>query len=251
MPVLSLARELRRYPRAVAAVTALAVAVGLLATFRVGSGLEIENRRQELGYARAAALVDTQKSQAVHAPVAGGTIGMLADRAVLLADLMTRSPLREEIGDRAGVPPGHLLTRRPMNGREQRLTMPEVSRATVGEGDPEAYILHVGVNELIEGQSPIIGVDVRAPDAAAAARLADTAVAALQAHVDATSVGLLPERRRLRVEPLEPATRGTAVIGPSPTFALVTALLTFTVGCALTLAGARVQARPRRRRLAA
>lgn len=251
MSVLSLVRELRRYPRAVAAVTALAVAVGLLATFRVTSGLGLESRRQEVGYARAAAVVDTLRSQAVDAPTGGGAITTLANRAVLLADLMTRSPLREEIADRAGVPRDHLLTQRPMNGREQRLTIPEVSRATVDEGDPDAYILHVGVNQLVEGESPIIGVDVRAPDAERAARLADAAVAALRTHVAQTSPELRPTRRRLQVEALEPATRGTAAVGPSPTFAMLAALLTFALGCALTLAGARLQARPRRRRLAA
>jgi hypothetical protein len=248
MSTSSLARELRRHPRAVAAVVALSVAVGLLGTFRVTSD-GLESRRQEVGYARAAAVVDTTRSQAVDAKSNGSTITVLADRAVVLADLMTRSPMREEIAQRAGVPLEQFLVQRPMNGREQRLTIPEVSRAKVGEGDRDAFILHVGVNPLVEGASPIIGIDVRAPDADRAARLADAAVAELQAEVAQRTIALSP-KRRVNVTALEPATRGTAIVGPAPALAIFAALVTLVLGCGVTLLAGRLQLRPRRRRVA-
>jgi hypothetical protein len=246
MALSSLLRELGRHPRAVAAVVALSLAVAFLATFRVTPG-GIESRRYEVGYARAAAIVDTRPSQAVDADAAGGAIAELTNRAVLIADLMTRSPLREEIADRAGVPRDQLLTQRPMNLLEKRLTLPEVSRATVDEEDREANLLRVGVNPLLEGESPIIGIDVRAADPARAARLADAATAVVRDYAArAPSPGSPPERP-LEVRQLEPAIAETATVGPSPMLAILAAVAVFVLGCAATLAGVRVRAALRRR----
>lgn len=250
MSFASLLRELRQFPRALAAVAALSVAVGLVATFRVTPGPGLESRRYEVGYARAAALVDTRRSQAIDAVAGGGSITGLADRAVLLADLMTRSPLRGEIADRAGIPPDELLTRRPMNGLERRLTLPEVSRATVDEGDREATLMHVAVNPLVEGESPIIGVEVRAPDPVHAARVADAAVATVRAYLERSAPAAVDAARRLEIRQVEPAGAVTAVVGSSRALAVLAAAGVFMFGCAATLAIARVAALLRRRRFA-
>jgi hypothetical protein len=238
-------QELLRHPRALAAVVGLSLAVGLLASFRVGpSG--VESRRAEVGYARAAAVVDSQPSQAVDAGAGGGWIAALTDRAVLLADLATRSPLREEIADRAGVPRDRLIVQRPMNLLEKRLTHPEVTHTSVEAGNRQATILHVAVNPLVEGKSPIVGVDVRAPDARSAARVADQALAVLRDHVAAAPGA----RRPMAVRQLEPATAGTTVTGPSRTLALLAALAVLGLGCAATIGVARAGTALRRRRLA-
>jgi len=242
----SLLCELGRQPRAVAAVVALSLAVGFLALFRVGPG-GIESRRHEVGYARAAAVVDTRPSQAVDALQAGGAIAELMNRAVLIADLMTRSPLREEIADRADVPREELLTQRPMNLLEIRLTQREVLRTTVADDDSEASILRVGVNPLLEGENPIIGIDVRAPDPARAARLADAAIAVIRDDLARTPSPDSPAKRPLEIRQLEPATAETAAIGSSPMLAILAAVAVFAVGCAATLVGARVRAALRRR----
>ena len=243
----SLLRELGRYPRAVAAVVALSLAVGFLVMFRVGPG-GIESRHYEVGYARVAAVVDTRPSQAVDAIAAGSAIAELMNRAVLIADLMTRSPLREEIADRAGVPREELLTERPMNLLEKRLTQREVLRTTVSADDPEASILHVGVNPLLEGESPIIGIDVRAADAARAARLADAAIATVRDHLArSASPGSSAPKRPLDVHQLEPATAETATLGPSPLFAVLAAIAALAAGCAATLGAVRLRAALRRR----
>jgi hypothetical protein len=249
MAFTSVLRELPRYPRALTAVGVLALAVGFLAMFRVGPG-GIESRHYEVGYARAAAVVDTRPSQTVDALQAGGAIAELMNRAVLIADLMTRSPLREEIADRAGVPREELLTQRPMNLLEKRLTQREVVRTTVAEGEPEASILRVGVNPLLEGENPIIGIDVRAPDPARAARLADAAIAVIRDDLARTPSSDSAPKRPLEVRQLEPATAETASVGSSPILAILAAVGVLAVGCAATLAGARVREALRRRRRA-
>ncbi len=237
----ALLRELRRYPRILAAIALLALAVGFLTGFRVTGGPGLESRRYDVGYARAAAVVDTRPSQAVDAQAAGGGIAELRNRAVLIADVMTRSPLREQIADRAGVPRDELLMQRPMNLLEKRLTQPEVSRATVGEGDREASLVLVAVNPLLEGENPIIGIDVRAPDPARAARLADAALPLARHYVArAPSAGSRPARP-LDVQQLEAATAETATVGPPPALPLLAALLVFLLGCVATLVGARVR----------
>jgi hypothetical protein len=237
----SLLRELGRHRRAVAAVLALSLAAGFLALFSVGPG-GIESRRHEVGYARAAAVVDTQPSQAIDAVQAGGAVAELMNRAILIADLMTRSPLREEIADRAGAPREELLTQRPMNLLEQRLTKREVLRTTVSEDDPEASILRVGVNPLLEGENPIIGIDVRAPDPVRAARLADAAVAVIRDDLARTQSSGSSPKRPIEVRRLEPATAETATLGPSTLFAALAAVAVLAVGCAATLAAVRVRA---------
>lgn len=242
----SLLRELGRYPRVMAAVAALSLAVGFLALFRVTAG-GLESRRYEVGYARAAAVVDTRPSQAVDALAAGGAITELMNRAVLIADLMTRSPLREEIADRAGVPRDRILTQRPMNLLEKRLTLREVSRAAVEEGDREASLLRVGVNPLLEGENPIIGIDVRAPDPARAARLADAAIAVADDYLARTPSAGSPPERPLELRRLEPATAQTATVGPSPMLAILASIAVLALGCAATLAGPRLRAALQRR----
>jgi hypothetical protein len=249
MAFLSLVRELRQFPRAVAVVTALALIVGLLATFRV-SGFGLESRRYDAGYAQAAAIVDTRPSQAVASDAQGGMIAPLTDHATLLADLMTRSPLREEIADRAGIPRTRLLTERPMNLLERRLTNNEVSRATVTAGDRDANIMRVGVNPLVEGESPIIGVDVRAPDPQQAERLADAAIAVLRAHIDdVASTGPRPAVP-IQAQALEPATAETVSVGPSPLIAVLAVIAVFALGCGAIIGGTRLSAGLRRRHLA-
>ena len=193
--------------------------------------------------------MDTRRSQAIDAKAGGGAIAELRNRAVLLADLLTRSPLREEIADHAGVARDRLLTRRPMNLLELRLTQKEVLHATVDGGDAGATVLQVGVHFLVEGESPIIGVDVRAPDSERAVRAANAAMTVLQAHVDAAPARGRP-KGRLAVRQLEPATAGTAVVGPSsPLLAVLAALTTFCIGNAIVVAVSRgAQSMSRRQR---
>jgi hypothetical protein len=249
MAFLSLVRELRQFPRAVAVVAALAIVAGLLTAFRI-SGLGLESKRYEAGYARGAAVVDTLRSQTVDSAPQGGSITALTDHAVLLADLMTRSPLREEIAARAGIPPGHLLTERPMNLLEKRLTNREVSQSTVTAADRDAYVMRVGANPLVEGSSPIIGIDVRAPDPRAAARLADTAFTVLRAHIDdVASSGPRPSVP-IKVEQLEPATAEAVRVGPSPVLAILAAVAVFALGSATIIAVTRLRVGLRRRRFA-
>jgi hypothetical protein len=246
----SLVRELRTYPRAIAVVAAVSVLVGLLWVVRISPG-GIETRRYEVGYARAAAVVDTRPSQVIDSTAGGSSIAELTNRAKLLADLMTRSPLREEIADRAGIPRSQLLTQRPMNGLEKRLTLPEVTQARVGEHDRDASILHAGVNFLVEGESPIIGVDVRAPDPESAARLADAAIATLKDYLERSSAASqLHPTVPLEVHELEPATGEPAAVGPPPAMALFAVALVFALGCGATLAATRLRGALRRRRFA-
>ena len=162
MVFLSLVRELRHYPRAVAAVTAVAVAIGLVAAFRVTRGW---------GSRAGARSWDTPAPPRCSTPrsrrpagTAGGTTNPSREprRAprrphdAVSAPRADRRPSRHPA--RA---PAHATADEPPH---KRLTNPEVSRATVEEVDREAYIMRVGVSALVEGASPIIGVDVRAPD---------------------------------------------------------------------------------------
>jgi hypothetical protein len=83
------------------------------------------------------------------------------------------------------------------------------------------------------GVTPIIAVSTQAPDAKEAARLANEAVAALKAHLQAIAgMDRVPDVRRVVVTQLGAAQSATETRGPSRTLALLVAVVVLGLGCA-------------------
>lgn len=243
--VAAVAAELWRARRYVAVAALAAIAVGLTMSYRVGFPPRLESRSHTVGTASVLALVDTPRSQVVNlSPSTRGAIAMLSARAQLLAALMVTSPIREEMARGAGIEPGELITMRPSTLVDRRRRVPPPQLSSVSGEDPDAHILHVAVNPLPEGEHPIITVDTRAPDAAAAHRLAGQAIQSLKAHLDGEArAGGVPANRRLVLRQLSPPEATTVRVEPSKLFVVAAALIVFALGCAVAVLASRLRRR--------
>src|SRR6186713_197858 len=99
MEIVTILQHLWRLRVAVALSAVVALALGLLTI--VKPTFPPESRRYEVGVASARALVDTTNSQVVDLGVKeDANAGVLPARAVLLANLLTSSPLKDQTAQR-------------------------------------------------------------------------------------------------------------------------------------------------------
>jgi hypothetical protein len=217
-----LLRDLWRLRLLVAGVAILAALAGLAVAYRLPS---MESRKYEVGVATARMLVDTPKSQVIEvAPKGSEALGV---RAGLLASLMVEGELKDAIADRAG-----------LRGDELQGVSTAGAEPTAAEPpDPRGYVLTTSVLGSADGeQLPIIQIEAQAPDAPAAAKLADAAVAALGSYLDSRAAAeQVSAGERLRVTGLGAAQARPEARGPRLLFAVAVAIFLFALGCAAML----------------
>jgi hypothetical protein len=247
MATVGLLRELLRYKLLVGIVAVLAILAGMALSYRIGFPPRIESRQHQVGLATTSALVDTPSSQVVDLGGKASPDGAaLPGRAALLANLLTSSPLKEEIARRAAIDPRTLIASASVGGdvAASPSAKPSVATGTtVRAGDPRASTLTLVTDTTL----PIINVTAESRDVATATRLANGTVAVLQAHLSSLA-GLdgVPSARRLVVKQLGEARSGVETRGPSRLLAIVLALVLFVLGCAAILTGSHVVAEWRR-----
>jgi hypothetical protein len=242
MDAVTILRELSRARLLVGVAAAFALLIGVLMTYRISFPPDVQSRQYQVGIASARALVDTPSSQVVDLGRTGADIATLSSRANLLASLMTSSPIKDEIGKRAGVPDGLLVTPPPRIVGPGAANPPaDVSGAVISASDRRAYVLRATVPTLEAGEIPIIAIDARAPDAKAAGRLADAAITVLQGHLESVAgTEGVPERRRITVRELGAARFRSETRGPSRILAGFATIFVFLVGCALVVTVTRL-----------
>jgi hypothetical protein len=208
----------------------------------------LEPRRHEVTTATVLALVDAARSQAVDLNgTPGAEISVLADRASLLASLVTRAPMTQQIAVQAGVPPA-LLVGVPEKRLGRRLDDgPQVLGAAVNADDPRAYVVRAKVPILDEGATPIIQILTQAPTRLAAARLANATVAALKARIEAVAdTQGVPRGRSLTVTQLSSPRIATVERGLGMRLAAMAALVVFLLGCGAILLASSLRSAWRR-----
>ncbi len=238
MSVVSALRTLWRFRLLTALFALVAIIAGLAMSYHIQLPGKLVSRQYYVGVGTAQALVDTPRSQIVDLGGAEGStadIATLSARASLLASLMTSSPIKEEIARGAGVRPDKLLAVPPASA-DPATAGSVATGTTVTADDPKANILKTTVPELQSGHIPIILIQTQAPDARTAARLADRAVAALQSHLENVAVtDDVPDRRRVAVRKLGPATAALESRGPGKAMAIVVSLFVFLGACGTLL----------------
>ena len=186
------------------------------------------------GVAEAQVLVDSPQSQVVD--LGGGEsedeeesaqidlLG-LTTRARLLASLMSSSPLKDNVASAAGIRADKLIVVGPA-GEE---TAPRATTGTtVGPGDRQANVITLYVDETL----PIIVIQVEAPEAATAGRLAGAAVSELPTYLSSVAAEeQVPDARQLVIEPLGPATAREIAKGPGQLVAIFVAMLILGAWC--------------------
>jgi hypothetical protein len=230
-------QQLLRMRALVGLMAVLALVAGGLVAFR--PGLPPQSRSHTVGVGSARALIDTPHSQVIDLGLKqDANAGVLPARAVLLANLLTTSPLKDETARRAGVPSDRLIavadTPTDSGAPVQK---PVATGTSVSASDPTAYVLTAHTDESL----PLITVNTRAADAATATRLANAALEVLQAHVDSLSGDeSIPAQRRLVVKVLGAARGGVEQRGPAPVIGIVLAVVIFAVLCGLLVLFAKV-----------
>jgi hypothetical protein len=235
MEIVKLLRELWRQRILVALALALAIIVGVVAAYRVTLyPAGVTSRQHHVGIASARVLVDTPSSQVVDLGLKqDANAGVLPARAVLLANLLTTSPLRDEIATRTGVAPDRLiaLADTPLDSGSSVGT-PLATGASVKVGDPRASVVKLHTDVSL----PLITVNTEAPDAATAARLADGTVRVLTDYLASlVTSGNVPKDRQLVVKRLGAAHAATEQRGPSRIIAVTAAMMVFLLGCGCIL----------------
>jgi hypothetical protein len=211
-------RTLLRHRVLLAIAVVLAVFVCLLVTFQLPS---LKSRNYNVGVATASILVDTPRSQVVDVNPLG--IGGVSATANLLAVVMTQGDVKASIAKNAGLQPSKLATISASAAGPQTSVPDSVAR------DPGAGILITNTLTNAAGnQLPVISIEAKATDAAAAARLANAASSGLLSYLTSTAAAeRIPQRARLRVTSMGPAQAREETQGPTPVLAILLGLLVF------------------------
>jgi hypothetical protein len=230
-------RRLGRRHLLLLAALILACLVGVVIPYRIGFPPSLRSRQYQVGIASASALVDSTRSQLADLGAdTGSDVGTLAYRASLLASLVTSSPIKDEIAQRAGVPANDLIATGPATVVGSDSPAPSVSNAPINESGPTASTLSVSVPTLPAGQIPVIQVNTQGPSPAIAASLANAAFAALQAEVNSVAgTDRIPALQRVVIRPLGPADAALASRGPGLLYGILGAVLTFVLACGAIL----------------
>jgi capsular polysaccharide biosynthesis protein len=211
----------------------LAVVAGMAVAFKIGIPPKLQSRQYTVGVASASALIDTPTSQVVDLGLKSSAAGAsLPGRAALLASLLTTSPLRNEVAQRAGIDVGTLIATAPAAevGEGGPRKGPLATGATVKPGDRRASSVTLETDTTL----PIITVNVESHDAATATRLANSTIGVLQEHVsELAGQGAVPQNQRLIVKQLGPASAATMKRGGSTATAVGVGLMVFLLGCGL------------------
>jgi hypothetical protein len=239
MELVNILGVLVRHRLLVGAGACLGALIGLLTLYGVSlSPPGLVSRDQIGSTAVARVLVDAPRSVSVNAE--SEQAGTLAMRAMLLADLMSADPSRAAIARAAGVPARDLLVTGPAVGPPPAMT-PLAGLAGVAAANTSRTS---SLRLSSDGQLPIIWIDAVAPDPVRAKRLVDAAATTLAAV--AASRGA-PRPSGVVVKRLGPTGAAPVVRGPRKAFALVAAVVVFSLWCsALVLASSlrwRVAAR--------
>jgi hypothetical protein len=175
-------RELFSLHRSVVICLAIALLAALNTVYRLPS---FEPRAVQMASATAEVLVDTRMS-AVHDLRQGSSeFEKMTNRAVLIGNVMASPPVLRYISVHSGVPPSRIRVQPPLT--------PDFPRPLSGFGeDPKTrdllrstdqYRIDIQANPTV----PILQVYAQAPNAKAAATLANASVAGLRDYLEATA----------------------------------------------------------------
>lgn len=224
----------------VALVTLAAVFAALLTAYNMkGFPPKFEKKSLEFGAAGAQILVDSP----------GTTLAdlrreftPLAERAQVYSQFMASPAVKDAIAKAAGLPPNLLVA-------EASLATENLPRSAVepGEGERANELLAEGVGYRLSFEAqedlPIVSIQSQAPTAAAAIKLADSAVTGLKNYLrTAEAQQEIPEKRLVQIVPLGKAKGGMVNSGVNRIVAGMVFMAVFGLGCALILVAVNVAA---------
>src|SRR5215218_2360460 len=240
MQLIVILRELWRHRWLVMLSGLIAVTIGVLMAYKVSPPIKLQTRAYTVGIASTTAMLDTPSSQVVDLgdedDSVAASAGSLPGRAALLANVLTMSPLKEQIARTAGIDPRTLIAGSP--APNSALPLPSVG--AISPKSRDASFLTVTTYEGL----PILGVNVTAPDERTALRLSDGAIKVLLNHLASLAkADGVPANRRLVVKQLGQPRVAAAQHGPSRRLAAVVVVLIFGLLCMAILSVSWIRTR--------
>jgi len=228
MDTITILRELWHRRLLVAGVVVLSALAGF--------AISLSSHPQHVARASAHLLVDTPSSQVIDVAPKGGD--QLGGQALLLAGLMVDGPIKATIAHDAGLNPNQIT------GTSESIT-------GAGSSAPGAaarpYRMSTQVLTDSSGQQlPIIEIDVQAPSASAATRLAQAALTGVQSYENSVaSSEKITSQHRLRLNSLGVTQATVTTSGSAMLVSLLVAIGVLLVGCGLVVAGSALRRRLR------
>lgn len=188
MDLANAVRDLWRYRALVVVVLAVA-ALGALATQKKIALLppSLESRSLEYGAAQTQILIDAKKTPIVNL---SKDFDPLVSRAEIYAQLMTSTPIRNAIGQAAGIPGYEIITASPVDSNQpsaaKEPTAGRRGNEILGETVPLRLFFETEPNQ------PIITISSQAPTGQQAVKLADAAVLGFKRYIE-----LIQNRQRV------------------------------------------------------
>lgn len=217
----------RRWLVAVAFV--LAVVIGVLVAFRVGSVVppQLHSRSYTVGEASAQVLIDTHRSQISDVSPPGAT--NLYARASLLADLLATAPVEQQLTRQLGLTPGELAVTPPPDSIIAPIKA--TALATAGQGvahGAPSWTLAV----TLDPNLPLINLDAVAPSPQKAVQLANSAIAVLNQEVASVAASQrIRPTSRVVVDTIGPPVGTPVARGLRKIDGAAAALVVFLVAC--------------------
>jgi hypothetical protein len=218
----------------------IAIFVGLSSTYDVGVlPPKLAPRSLDMAAASAHALVDTPNTSMLDLRQNTDDFTGLTDRAVLLGNVMASLPVRQYIARRAHVPANRIvaitpttpLYPRPIADPQNTRKASDLLRST------DQYRISIQANPTV----PVLDIYAQAPTPAAAAALANGAIAGLRDYLgDVARDQAVPADKQVQIEQLGQA-RGSIITGGVRLQAsLLSFFITFVLCCGAVLFISRV-----------
>jgi hypothetical protein len=233
--------ELRRLRFGVTACLLVAIFGGASAFYKIGFlPPDLKPRELEIATASTQVLVDTPSSTVLDLRQDTYSFQSMTNRTVLLGNVMASQPVLEYIGKRAHVAPEEILAQTPLTpefprpfaevGKEKKSS--DITRSA------DQYRLSIHANPTV----PILEVVAQAPDARAAAALANAAVGGLRDYLaDVARTQHVARRQRVTLEQLGKPHGEVINNGSSWQAAFLFFLVGFGVASGVLVFGARVR----------
>jgi hypothetical protein len=197
-------------------------------------------RALDIASAETQVVVDTPYSTVVDLRQGVNDIDPLTQRALLVGTLMSTEAVREDIAKRAHLAPERLQVVAPRTPDQPRPTAQSGEKK--GPGDllqtTDQYRLDIESNPTI----PLLSIIAQAPTAAAAARLANSAVSGLRDYVnELVASERTPDDVQITLRQLGSAHGEVVNHGVQPQVAAVVFMLVLALSCATSIVIARVR----------
>jgi capsular polysaccharide biosynthesis protein len=225
-------RTIWRRKFAFAVVCAIALLAGIYTTHKIGpSGLT--KRGTTFGAAQTQILVDSPQSALAN--LKQDTIP-LTTRAGVFAQLMASSAVRDQIASETGIPARQIIARGPFDDPAAAPSDAAVAPAPELPEGSVAATARYRLTFVAQEELPLVTVYAEAPDARAAAKLADAVAPAVRTHVERLQADReLPPNKLVVVRGLGGAETGTVDTAPSSAMMVVAFLFVMIMGCLVIL----------------